>query len=81
MNETNFTVFLELTPEDGVSYSANVVPFAELDRIRIDTWQFVGSYNISYNVRVVAKFCDENSTSAIDILEYGKFYLLLCFHY
>ena len=75
LNETNFAVILELTPEDGVSYNASVVPFAELAHIRINTWQLIGSYNTTYNVSVVARLCETYSTPAIvNILEYGKFY-------
>ena len=79
LSETNFSTILKLTLEDGVSYNVSVVPFAELVRIRNDTWQLIGNYNTSYNVSIIAELCDDimYSTLTIDILEYGK---LITYH-
>ena len=71
---TNFTVSLEWTEENGVSYNVSIIPTAKMVVNRNNIWKLliIGNYNISYNVSVIATLCDEFYSTTTIILEYGE---------
>ena len=70
--DTNFSVTLNWTEQDRVSYSVSVDPSAELVRLMNNVWEIIGNYNTLYNVSIEATLCDMYSKTTNIKLEYGK---------
>ena len=69
----NITVFLEWTQEDGVSYNVSSLPQVALKFTRNTSVQLTVSYNIQYNVNIVAfeSFCGQKSATTAVELKFG----------
>ena len=70
--DTNFTITLNWTQEDGAFYHISIDPITELVPLVMNTWQVIGNYNTVYNVNIVATLCNEYRKTTNIILQYGQ---------
>ena len=72
--EWTSTKELENSFESHVSYGVSIKPSTDVTIVKIDTTRanMTVSYNVRYNVSVVAVFCDQMNTSDVIELMYGK---------
>ena len=71
----NITILLEWTPENGVIYNVSAdaaEPKIEIITMRHSSARLTVSYNIHYNVSIIASTCGLNSTVTIVKLHYGE---------
>ena len=69
------TVLLQMFQQyiaKNISYSVSVEPVASVLSFGNSTVQIIVSYNIVYNVSVVASLCGHNSSATVLELHFGK---------
>ena len=65
------TLCLEWSTKNGVSYNVSVDPTRFVNYTGKDSAQLTVSYNIMYNVSVVASLCGKNSAT-FSVQKYGE---------
>ena len=69
---TNFSIILNLTKEDDVSYNISIDPVTEMVQLMNNTWKVIGNYNTPYNVSIEATLCDRYSKVTNILLLHGQ---------
>ena len=71
------TVILQWSTKNGVSYIVNINPQVALNHMGRNIAQLIVSYNIKYNISIMASLCGTNRTTFI-VVKYGKLLYLAC---
>ena len=70
----SITMTLEWSNINGVTYVINVDPQVAVNYTERNSAILTVSYNINYNVSIVASLCGTNATT-YSVLNYGKLYI------